>query len=43
VHPSEFDEHRVFAEALGIARVEAGALVRSSYLAAESHTAATGL
>jgi lipoic acid synthetase len=36
VHPDEFDEYRRFGEGIGISRVEAGPLVRSSYHARES-------
>lgn len=36
VHPDEFAEYRIVGEALGIATVESGPLVRSSYHAAEA-------
>ena len=41
VHPDEFDEYRIFGEAVGIQKVESGPLVRSSYHAAESAVAVT--
>jgi len=41
VHPDEFDEYRIFGEAIGIQKVESGPLVRSSYHAAESAVAIT--
>ncbi len=40
VHPDEFAEYRRFGESIGIARVESGPLVRSSYHARESLEAA---
>ena len=36
VHPDEFGEYRRFGEGIGISKVEAGPLVRSSYHARES-------
>ncbi|MDH3399305.1 MAG: lipoyl synthase, partial [Acidimicrobiia bacterium] len=36
VHPDEFNEYRRYGESIGISRVEAGPLVRSSYHARES-------
>ena len=36
VHPDDFAEYRAFGEALGIATVESGPLVRSSYHAADA-------
>jgi len=42
VHPDEFAEYKSVGEALGLAHVESGPLVRSSYHARESAQAATG-
>ena len=41
VEPSVFEEYKLHGENCGVAHVEAGAYVRSSYLANESHQAAT--
>jgi lipoic acid synthetase len=41
VEPEVFDEYKRYGEGRGIAHVESGAYVRSSYLANESHQAAT--
>ncbi len=40
VHPDEFDEYRRFGEGIGLAHVESGPLVRSSYHAREAADAA---
>jgi lipoyl synthase len=41
VHPEEFDRYRRYGETLGLAHVESGPLVRSSYHAADSLARAT--
>jgi lipoic acid synthetase len=41
VHPDEFDRYRHHGKALGLGHVESGPLVRSSYHAADSLSAAT--
>lgn len=42
VHPDEFDRYRSFGESIGIPHVESGPLVRSSYHAKDSTSAAGG-
>lgn len=42
VHPDEFAEYKAFGEAIGIATVESGPLVRSSYHAKDSMSKAGG-
>jgi lipoic acid synthetase len=42
VHPDEFAEYKAYGEALGLAHVESGPLVRSSYHAREATEAARG-
>lgn len=42
VHPDEFAEYKAFGEGIGIAHVESGPLVRSSYHAREATEAARG-
>jgi lipoic acid synthetase len=42
VHPDEFTEYKTYGESLGLAHVESGPLVRSSYHAREATEAARG-